>query len=104
MMNGEIGDPLEASNAGSDGAAHSYRNSRPLSVFALALAAAAGVLGLTWGAHAALASAAADERIVQPPDLKKVIDRVEREVHALTAPRSTPGVIRGQEAPRLTAH
>lgn len=57
--------------------AYSYENSRPFAVFALAAAATFGVLGLTWSAHAALTQAAAEQRIAPPPDLKKVVERVE---------------------------
>lgn len=56
---------------------HSYENSRPFSVFALAAVAMFGVLGMTWSAHAALTRAAAEEQISPPPDLKKVLERLE---------------------------
>lgn len=64
--------------------AYSYDNSRPLSVFALADAATLGVFGLTWGAHAALKEAAAEQHIAPPPDLKKVVERVESALQMLT--------------------
>jgi hypothetical protein len=62
---------------------YSYDNSRPFSVFALAVLATLGVLGMTWGAHAALSQAAVEQQIAPPPDLKKVVERLEETADTL---------------------
>lgn len=65
-------------------APHRYKDSRrPLLVFGLAAAAAVGVLLPVWGAHSALFAAIEEERLVDPPDLKSLVEGAEKRGRAL---------------------
>lgn len=49
---------------------------QPAKVFGLAAVAAAGALGLVWGAWTVLDRATESERVANPPDLKRVVDTI----------------------------
>ena len=55
--------------------AYRYRTSRPVAVLALAMLASAGALGTTYGAYFVLRDATESQRLAEPPDLKRVIER-----------------------------
>lgn len=62
-----------------------YRNTRPLSVILLSMLAAASAGGAIVGAHRAIDGAMAAQVIGSPPDLKKVIEGIERDSRAAYA-------------------
>ena len=65
------------SSASDDQHAHNYRNSRPFLVFGLGGLASLGALSMVWGPWSFLEDATREERIAQPPDLKRVVERIE---------------------------
>ena len=57
--------------------AYSYGRTKSGGVFALAGLAAGGALLLVWGAWSTLEAATLNNRIAEPPDLKKVVEKIE---------------------------
>ena len=68
---------IDEDTATSGGEAYRYRNVRPFTTFALAALAAIGALALVAGAQGALVEANQDGVIADPPDLRKVLVKVE---------------------------
>ena len=68
---------IDEDTAASGGEAYRYRNVRPFTTFALAALAAFGALALVAGAQGALVEANQDGVIADPPDLRKVLVKVE---------------------------
>ena len=64
-----------ADTAGPDGA-YRYGNTRPLTVFLLALIAALAAIAVVYGAWAGLNDATQSQRLAEPPDLKGVVAHV----------------------------
>lgn len=63
-----------ADTSGSDGP-YRYGNTRPLTVFLLALSAAVAAIALVYAAWVGLTDATESQRLAEPPDLKGVVAR-----------------------------
>lgn len=64
---------------------HRYTNLRPAKVFGLAAIAAGCAIALVGGAWSALDSATENERVADPPDLKRVVDEIAESSSELVA-------------------
>ena len=64
---------------------HRYTNLRAAKVFGLAAVAAGSALAVVWGAWSALDFATKNERVADPPDLKRVVDEITESGRELAA-------------------